>query len=103
MGLEYPYAQLGKRIRNRRKALDLTQDKLAEKLAISRGSLANIETGRQRILIHQLYDFAHALETDVLELLPKMTGETDSAVKVTLPIPEGTPEKFHGDIQKLFG
>jgi len=103
MGLEYPYRQLGNRIRDRRKAIGLTQDNLAEKLGISRGSLANIETEKQRILVHQLYHFAQALETDVSELLPKMTGEGTIGNHEGLPIAKGTPAKFLGDIQKLYG
>lgn len=103
MSLEYPYDLLGSSIRERRKAIDLTQQQLAEKMGISRGSLANIETGKQRILVHQVYQFANALETDVFVLLPKMTGIDSRSEKTDLPIPEGTPEKFSGDILKIFG
>ncbi len=64
------YKEVGKLIRRQRRALDLTQAKLAAHLGISRGALANIETGRQNLLLHQLYRFAAALELNVHDLLP---------------------------------
>lgn len=38
----------------------LTQQQLADKIGLSRGSVANIETGRQQMLLHQLRDIARA-------------------------------------------
>lgn len=64
------YAEIGQLIRSKRKALRRKQESLASELGISRGSLANIETGRQGILVHQLYRFAAALKLTPAELLP---------------------------------
>jgi transcriptional regulator with XRE-family HTH domain len=60
---ESVYRHIGALIKSRRKQSEppLTQEKLAQLLGISRASLANIETGRQSVLVHQLYDFAQAL------------------------------------------
>ena len=64
------YRSIGETVRRRRRALDLTQQKLADRLDISRASLANIEVGRQRILVHHLYDLARELGVEVSGLLP---------------------------------
>lgn len=64
------YRHIGEAVRRRRRELELTQEGLAERLDISRASLANIETGRQRILIHHLYSLARALGQEITALLP---------------------------------
>jgi len=56
-------------------------------LGISRGSLANIETGRQSILVHQLYSFAGALGLSPFELLPAPAAEAVRAKRSGLPLP----------------
>lgn len=67
------YRTVGASIRRRRRELDLTQAKLANRLGISRGTLANIEAGRQNLLLHQLYRFAAALDLNVHDFLPLPT------------------------------
>jgi transcriptional regulator with XRE-family HTH domain len=64
------YQQIGRLIRSLRRGADKAQEELASRLGISRATLASIETGRQRILIHQLYAVARALDVKVSELLP---------------------------------
>lgn len=66
---EHIYKHIGSTIKNRRKALKLTQEELATRLIISRASLASIETGRQNVLVHQLYSFAKALDLPVNDFL----------------------------------
>jgi transcriptional regulator with XRE-family HTH domain len=100
------YREVGTLIRRRRRELDLTQAKLAVRLGISRGALANIETGRQKLFLHQLYRFAAALDMNVHDLLPlprEMSvrsllalakEELELAQSKELPMPEGlTPEQ----------
>ncbi len=65
------YLQLGKRIRKARKEADITQTELASAIALSRTSVTNIESGRQQILLHTLYNIASVLGKDVVELLPE--------------------------------
>ena len=65
------YKRLGATIKAQRRARGLTQQQLATQLGISRASLANVETGRQRVLIHQLYELADQLSINIQELLPK--------------------------------
>lgn len=66
------YQQIGGIIRALRRRADKAQGTLASQLGISRATLANIETGRQRILVHQLYAIAQALEVSLSDLLPPM-------------------------------
>jgi len=65
------YIELGGAIKERRKALKLTQEKLSVKLGISRTALTNIEAGRQRLHVHKLCDISMALDLDVQDLIPK--------------------------------
>jgi len=65
------YVELGGAIKERRKALKLTQEKLSIKLGISRTALTNIEAGRQHLHVHKLCDISVALDLDVQDLIPK--------------------------------
>lgn len=74
------YRAFGSAVSTRRKALGLTQAQLASKVNMSRASIANIESGRQNILLHHVYALAAALNfVKVADLLPplpqKSTGE----------------------------
>jgi transcriptional regulator with XRE-family HTH domain len=70
------YKHIGSVIKRRRKQLEMKQFTLAGLLAISRGSLANIETGRQSILVHQLYNFARELQLSPNDLLPPIADSS---------------------------
>ena len=66
------YRRLGRAVAERRRELDLTQSDVAEKLGLSRASLANLENGRQRILLHQLFALVNVLKLkSILDLVPK--------------------------------
>lgn len=67
------YKAFGDAVSTRRKALALTQAQLASKVRMSRASIANIESGRQNVLLHHVYALAAALDfTKVGELLPPL-------------------------------
>jgi len=68
--IEPEYRKLGERLAGIRRAAGLTQREVAERAALGRPTLANIEKGRQRVLYHQLLDIARALGSDPRELLP---------------------------------
>ena len=66
------YRRLGRTVAGRRRELGLTQSTVAEKLGLSRASLANLESGRQRIMVHQLFALVNALRLkSVLDLVPE--------------------------------
>jgi transcriptional regulator with XRE-family HTH domain len=64
MNRESIYRHIGTVVRKGRRKYKprLTQEALAQRIGISRASLANIETGRQSVLVHQLYALAAALD-----------------------------------------
>jgi DNA-binding XRE family transcriptional regulator len=65
---ERPYVLFGEAVKNVRIDLGFTQQELADKLKVSRGSIANIETGRQRILLSDVFDFAKVLKVKPIAL-----------------------------------
>lgn len=68
MKVQTIYRRLGARIRRRRHWIGLTQAQLAVRVKLSRASIANIETGHQRLLLHQVDTFARALRTTMKRL-----------------------------------
>lgn len=75
------YEELGRRIIECRG--DMTQRELAEKVHISRASIANIERGNQAVSLHNLYAIAAALGIqDLRELLPVPQGASSKLVEV---------------------
>lgn len=80
------YRRLGQTVAKRRRELRLTQSDIAEKLGLSRASLANLENGRQRIMVHQLFALVNALELkSILDLVPEtwMPPEPLPEIKVS--------------------
>jgi transcriptional regulator with XRE-family HTH domain len=80
MSHEAIYKPFGRMVAKRREALKLTQVNLAGRTGLSRASIASIESGRQNVLLHQVYALATALEMDkIVDLLPaqpKLEGGT---------------------------
>lgn len=68
---DHRYEQFGRAVALRRQQLDMTQADLATRVGLSRASIANIERGRQSVLLHQACDIAAALKlAQVTDLLP---------------------------------
>jgi transcriptional regulator with XRE-family HTH domain len=69
------YRDFGKAIATRRRELELTQETLASRVGLSRAAIANIENGRQNVLLHTVYELAGALGmqkiSDLLPSVPK--------------------------------
>lgn len=65
------YKEFGNLIREFRLNSNLTQAELADRVRLSRTSVTNVELGRQKILLHQLFSFAEALEVAPERLLPR--------------------------------
>jgi len=63
------YAAVGQRIARARTG-KITQEALANRAALTRTSIINIEKGRQQVFLHTLIDIAHALDVPVMDLIP---------------------------------
>jgi transcriptional regulator with XRE-family HTH domain len=64
------YAVVGSKIREARKRRRWNQSDLATDVGLTRSSIANVEAGRQRLLVHALLKVAVALEVPPESLLP---------------------------------
>lgn len=65
--LDYP--ALGARVRQRRRALNLTQAELADRMAISASFLGHIERGTRSLSVDTLMSLCHALDLTPNDLL----------------------------------
>jgi len=106
MDADQIYKNLGNRIRSLRKSLGWTQDRLAKAVGISRASLANIEAGRQQVLVHHIFAVAEALNLESpAQLL--IVPESDSVSGMTateLPLSgEGLTDKQRREVLNLVG
>lgn len=65
------YRHVGGRVSELRKQRNITQEQLAEAIGLQRTSITNIERGRQKILLHTLFEMATVLKVCVQDLLPE--------------------------------
>ena len=63
------YSDVGKRIRNKRKKLSISQEQLAELVDISTTHMSHIETGNTKLSLPTLVKIANALKVSTDELL----------------------------------
>lgn len=80
------YNIIGKLIRTRREQVEFTQEELARRVGLTRTSISNIESGKQKIQIHTLYAIAQALEIPAQTLLP--TSETQQTKEIEQRLPK---------------
>ena len=64
------YVLVGQRVAGLRAAARMSQTDLASRCELARGTVANIEGGRQRPTLHTLWVIAEVLQTDVGALIP---------------------------------
>ena len=60
----------GARLSSLRRSRGITQSELAEKLGVSRTTIANLERGVQNVQLHQVFTFARALDAEPAQLIP---------------------------------
>lgn len=73
------YVDLGKRVLEERLRAGWTQQDLACQIGMSRTSIANVELGRQRLMLHQIIDLAAVLNVPMGTLLGVELASVDSA------------------------
>jgi transcriptional regulator with XRE-family HTH domain len=86
-----------------RDKLHLTQQKVGDALEprATRASIANIEAGKQRVLVHTLVQLASVLEVSVVDLLPERTDKS-GVVRQELMEKLGLPKsKLPGVVDRL--
>ncbi|WP_216856885.1 helix-turn-helix domain-containing protein [Acidisoma sp. S159] len=71
------YAAFGRKVRTRRESMRITQSDLSARIGLSRASIANIEAGRQAVLLHQFLALADALTIPPMELVPPQQPPAD--------------------------
>jgi transcriptional regulator with XRE-family HTH domain len=67
---------VGKAIRKARDECGLTQEELATRVVVSRGSIANIERGEQTLAVPLLLRLAEAIEVPSAQLLVEPAAES---------------------------
>jgi transcriptional regulator with XRE-family HTH domain len=67
--IETIYRQFGAKIEAMRAALGVSQDELAKRVGLTRTSITNIESGKQRILLADVERFAVAFNSSPRHLL----------------------------------
>ncbi|MDU0204000.1 helix-turn-helix domain-containing protein [Paenibacillus sp. MAH-36] len=65
------YQEIGRRVKSTRRRRGLTQTEFGIKINLSRSSIANIESGIQKVTIHSLYQIGYVLKVSIYDLLPE--------------------------------
>lgn len=96
------YREFGALVRRRRDTLGQTQLQLASKIGLTRASIANIETGRQKVLFHQLVLIASALQLEVKDLLPTECLATPRGeFEIDIPVSGDLSDRQRRQIRQL--
>ena len=75
------YYEIGQRIRKFRKAYNLSQEQLAEKVQISVTHMSHIETGNTKLSLPDFVEIANALSVQTDELLHDIPQNTKTNMK----------------------
>lgn len=87
------YAQLGRALRDARKAKGITQEQLARAVGLSRPSVVNIERGKQPLQVHAFVDIARAIGARPSDLIPENALLLPSALEGSKEIQRLSKEK----------
>jgi transcriptional regulator with XRE-family HTH domain len=82
------YIDFGRLLRSARRAADLSQQELGERVGLSRTSITNIERGSQPVALHTFIRLASAVGVPVAELLPKGEAVSSSSAALRRATPE---------------
>ena len=72
------YSHIGEQLKNHREKIGLTQLELANRVALERTSITNIERGKQKLPIHVLFGVCKALGVSPSEVMPRVEQVADS-------------------------
>jgi transcriptional regulator with XRE-family HTH domain len=72
-GVELLYKLFGQAIAEARVKAGITQRELGIELKMGRTNISNIEAGRQRVLLGDVFAFAKALKTTPVKLMREIT------------------------------
>ncbi len=72
------YRDVGRRVRETRKKIGMTQKFLASRVSLSRASVTNLEMGRQKLMLHTLVDIATELRVAPDDLIPRPKAQSPS-------------------------
>lgn len=97
------YEELGRLVRKHRERLGISQDVLAQAIELSRASVANIETGRQRIPLHHLYRLARALKVEAEALLPRAERTASKPIDRPISASFNLNEREEADVARAVG
>ena len=70
----YLYREIGISVADERLKRNWSQTELAESVGMTRGSIANLELGRQRATLSTLWALARVFGIEVRTLIPKRRG-----------------------------
>lgn len=87
---------VGKRIRQRRWLVGMTQQRLAEMVGIKFQQIQKYETGANRVSASRLWDIADALEVDVAFFFDGLKSDTDAEPKT-----DKIPDDMMGDKEAM--
>lgn len=89
---------VGKRIRQRRWLVGMTQQKLAERVGIKFQQIQKYETGANRVSASRLWDIADALEVDIAFFFEGLRDETE---RVAEDKTSSVPAEMMGDKEAM--
>lgn len=77
------FALIGERVRHyrRRQSPEMNQERLGKLLGLTRTSITNIESGKQKITIDTLFKICEMFSVEVSELVPKLSDVVDAPAK----------------------
>jgi transcriptional regulator with XRE-family HTH domain len=67
--------QFGRRVRERREDIELSQEQLAERADLHRTYISSVEQGRRNLALRNIVKLAQALELDPSELVRGLTWD----------------------------
>ena len=70
--------EFGARFRSVRKEARLGQKQVSARMSLTRTTISNIERGKQRVYLDQLFEAAHLFDVPVEALLPRVQDVFDS-------------------------